>query len=492
MANEREEYNTRTRMQQGKRQHDSVPVDLDANPSTEQEKANNRHRHRPVPQMVFADPFDDMSTIANDTIGGTIMPWDVGGTPLGCDDDDDDDEHNDAKRKPPPQSMLGLVPNKAGTLITYDTRTHGSPNHDTVAECSPRARRRRRRFLIGIILAPILSALICGLIVGLVLVRQEEDPGEPQNLDAPGDMSIDSPNPPTQTQTPAPVFLSPTPQPAVPPTGTPQPVSSTPSPVSETPRPVPLTTPPPGSPIDTQNPVASTPQPVPPTPNPVAPTPSPVSPTTSPLPLTPVPVAPTPSPVLASTPMPVVIVPPTLRPVIAPTPRPTTGRPTLAPVAPTTSPVPVPVTLTPTTPAAPSEMDQARAAFLTLLADRSVESDDSSLELILQDTDSPQHRAFEWVTSDPGYFGYSPERIIQRWVLSVFALGFSSRPSVFDDSWMGDSDECTWYSSRPDSVCNADGLYERIDVRDASLFGTLPSELALLSNSLSKFERKVK
>jgi hypothetical protein len=121
-----------------------------------------------------------------------------------------------------------------------------------------------------------------------------------------------------------------------------------------------------------------------------------------------------------------------------------------------------------------------------------VESDNSSLELILQDTESPQHRAFEWVTSDPGYFGYSPERIIQRWVLSVFALGFSTRPSILDDSWMGDLDECTWYPSQPESVCNANGLYERIDVRDASLFGTLPSELALLSNSLSKFEKKVK
>jgi hypothetical protein len=133
-------------------------------------------------------------------------------------------------------------------------------------------------------------------------------------------------------------------------------------------------------------------------------------------------------------------------------------------------------------------LDEARAAFLSLLAPLSVES----LELLLEDVDSPQHRAFEWVTSDLSYFDHGTARILQRWVLSVLALGLTEMPGEHSqkasilDSWMRSSDECTWYSSRPASVCNADGLYERIDIRDASLFGSLPSELSLLSSSLSK------
>jgi hypothetical protein len=127
--------------------------------------------------------------------------------------------------------------------------------------------------------------------------------------------------------------------------------------------------------------------------------------------------------------------------------------------------------------------------FLSLLENLSFES----LELLLEDQNSPQYRGFEWITSDPNYFEYGQDRVLQRWVLAVFALGITETltgmKEEFGDifySWMKDTDECTWYSTRPKSVCNADGLYERIDIRDANLYGTLPSEMALLSNSLSK------
>jgi hypothetical protein len=133
-------------------------------------------------------------------------------------------------------------------------------------------------------------------------------------------------------------------------------------------------------------------------------------------------------------------------------------------------------------------IEEAREDFLSVIISRSFES----LEIILEDIDSPQHRAFAWITNDPAYFGYGKDRVLQRWVLSVTALGLTDVPTEYSakasilDSWVRETDECTWFSSQPSSLCNPDGLYERIDIRDANLYGTLPSELSLLSHSLGK------
>jgi hypothetical protein len=156
-------------------------------------------------------------------------------------------------------------------------------------------------------------------------------------------------------------------------------------------------------------------------------------------------------------------------------------------------PTPVPVPSTPLSPtSAPTEPTtvapvpiDAQTDFLRTLASRSV----TSLEA-LDDRQTPQYRSFEWISTDPKYFEYGPDRVIQRWVLGVMALGWSEHSSstrIILSSWMTDTDECTWYSTRPDVVCNADGLYESLDIRDSMLSGTIPAEVALLSKSLSKY-----
>ena len=171
-----------------------------------------------------------------------------------------------------------------------------------------------------------------------------------------------------------------------------------------------------------------------------------------------------------------------------------TGSPVAAPV----STPDVPATPTPdeekedadaTTPT-PEESADPSKDFFDLLASRSLDT----LET-LEDRDSPQYQSFEWVTSDPNYYDYGPDRVIQRWVLGTFYLGLSENmgnrelgPNVLTN-WMTEEDECLWYSTKPNEqpVCNENGLLESLDIRDASLYGTFPAELALLSNSLSKF-----
>jgi hypothetical protein len=118
-----------------------------------------------------------------------------------------------------------------------------------------------------------------------------------------------------------------------------------------------------------------------------------------------------------------------------------------------------------------------------------------SLEL-LEDIDTPQYRAFSWLSSDPNYFDYDDSRLIQRWVLAIFYLSFEGgNLSPFNarylesnllTEWMSYSDECFWHSTGPDGFCNEEGLVRNIDIRGGGISGTLPKELGLLSNSLGK------
>lgn len=57
---------------QKKESQENVPVDLDEFPSAYKEEAENG-----IPTTIFTTPYDDLSTIANDTIGNTVHPWDL-------------------------------------------------------------------------------------------------------------------------------------------------------------------------------------------------------------------------------------------------------------------------------------------------------------------------------------------------------------------------------------------------------------------------------
>jgi hypothetical protein len=311
---------------------DSLGFDLDAILGTNQEHNETEGAQPPLPQMVVVIPSDDMSTIADDTIGGTTRSGDVEAKPMFVD--------------------AYIVPNYvtprtsstcSNTRVAPNDVTVASPKENDDAHAPPNededlqkagARRRRRIYITGMILGPLLIVLISGLIIRLASLRQE--PGETQDFALGG-----------SSPTPAPVLLSPTPP--RPPALTVRPLSPTPPTVAPTLRPVTVTptvpliqvlpTQPPTF-VFTMRPVIGPPFPRPavePAQSPVlAPTLSPVAPTQSPvLPPTLSTVAPTPSPGLAPTPSPVA---PTPSPVV-PTPSPVA--PTPSPVAPTPSPLPL-------------------------------------------------------------------------------------------------------------------------------------------------------
>jgi hypothetical protein len=162
--------------------------------------------------------------------------------------------------------------------------------------------------------------------------------------------------------------------------------------------------------------------------------------------------------------------------------------------APTTSKPTIPPTLAPTD--EPIAIQQARARFLNILEERSY-----SLLQTIQQPESSHFQAYEWIIRDPNFFNYNSDRVIQRWVLALFAMGLSSSSDNTAQqkqstnslppplqTWVQYTDECTWFHSKVDSdtLCNDQGQYVRIDLRSLNLFGTLPSEISLLSNSLGK------
>jgi len=182
---------------------------------------------------------------------------------------------------------------------------------------------------------------------------------------------------------------------------------------------------------------------------------------------------------------------PTLRPTAEPTLRPT-AKPTLRPTAkPTLRPTAEP-TLRPTTSTPQMKFDTA----LTLLVGRGAVSDEKDIE---QNPESPQFYATTWLSQDPNYIQYAEdeERLVQRWTLAVLALSLDATAVVdlqdgvvesdtrLPQGWLTYTDECTWFTSSTNSnasPCNNDGNYQSIDLADQMLGGTLPTELALLSN----------
>lgn len=129
--------------------------------------------------------------------------------------------------------------------------------------------------------------------------------------------------------------------------------------------------------------------------------------------------------------------------------------------------------------------------MLTILVDRGALSSD-----VVDSPDSPQHQALTWLSGDPSYAEYDEDRAIQRWVLATMALSLESLSTAGTGrrtqtgtipGWLEYTDECTWFTSSDGPICNPSGLYETIDVQDMNLEGFLPTELALLSNSLRKF-----
>ncbi|KAL3942648.1 MAG: hypothetical protein SGBAC_003196 [Bacillariaceae sp.] len=111
-----------------------------------------------------------------------------------------------------------------------------------------------------------------------------------------------------------------------------------------------------------------------------------------------------------------------------------------------------------------------------------------SLESGFADPSSPQFKALLWLQSNL-VDSYDSQQKIQRFVLAVLFYSTNGEGWINKGSWLTDADECEWNLSnsfRP--PCNEEGLYVYLELNSNGLSGSIPSELALLSNSLVRLE----
>lgn len=100
---------------------------------------------------------------------------------------------------------------------------------------------------------------------------------------------------------------------------------------------------------------------------------------------------------------------------------------------------------------------------------------------------SPQQKAYEWLHKDPSYFEYTTTRKLRRFSLAVLYFSTVKSASAYEalETWMDyDTHECSWYTSWYENrlPCGSDGIFRYLSLRNIGLVGTIPSELALLSN----------
>ncbi|CAB9499026.1 Leucine Rich Repeat [Seminavis robusta] len=128
--------------------------------------------------------------------------------------------------------------------------------------------------------------------------------------------------------------------------------------------------------------------------------------------------------------------------------------------------------------------------------------------LALEDPESPQFRAFEWLLEDPNLHSHSDARIKQKFALGSLYYATSGDTWMDNTSWLSHSiHECAWYNAPefaqktlmdsiyqgymswfapstepPPTHCSEDGLYHNLWLDNNNLVGSLPEELYFLTS----------
>ena len=101
----------------------------------------------------------------------------------------------------------------------------------------------------------------------------------------------------------------------------------------------------------------------------------------------------------------------------------------------------------------------------------------------LQDPSTPQGKALEWLETSVNIGVSTEQRFLQRYVLATVYYSTDGDDWVNNSAWLSELDECNWWSTA-ETVCDELGRYNKLDLQENNLVGSLPPELVILSNSL--------
>ncbi|CAB9502054.1 leucine rich repeat [Seminavis robusta] len=117
-----------------------------------------------------------------------------------------------------------------------------------------------------------------------------------------------------------------------------------------------------------------------------------------------------------------------------------------------------------------------------------------------KDPFSYQNKAVDWLLKHANTSTPSSRTILQRYALAClyfatngvanahttrfFGYVISAPAWVVETDWIANNNECTWYGIN----CTADGLVSKLSMRRNRMTGSLPTELALLGESLQELD----
>ena len=102
----------------------------------------------------------------------------------------------------------------------------------------------------------------------------------------------------------------------------------------------------------------------------------------------------------------------------------------------------------------------------------------------LQTTSTPQNDAYLWLAGNANLNTYADEQKVQRYVLALLYYATTGDSWSSNSNWLSDLDESSWYGVSTDVADQVTNLV----LGSNNLNGTIPSELAVLSNSLGRHQ----
>ena len=99
---------------------------------------------------------------------------------------------------------------------------------------------------------------------------------------------------------------------------------------------------------------------------------------------------------------------------------------------------------------------------------------------------SAQHKAYVWLLENSFLDLYSDDRLLQRYALATFFYSTHGEDWFIQTNWLGDMNECYWYTRSPRLPCDLSGGFQNLELDYNNLNGELPPELGLLSNTLER------
>lgn len=140
----------------------------------------------------------------------------------------------------------------------------------------------------------------------------------------------------------------------------------------------------------------------------------------------------------------------------------------------------LPRVLEPDTPSTPTSASilQDTAALLS-----NVSFDDGAA---LSTPSTPQNDALNWLANNTNLANYNDEKKVQRYVLATLYYSTNGDSWWRNTSWLTDKDECVWYNDAQGPFCSSDGAVVELTLFENNLVGTIPEEVALLSDSLGE------